>query len=117
VLRREAQVPGRYGIEVSSDGTNGIHLLVSGEVDLANAQLLLDAIMSVVPQPLHEVKADLSGVTFMDSNGLAAILQAQRQLLEQQVRFVLVNPSRQVALLLEVAGLDGFLSIEGPGVD
>jgi len=113
-------MPGRYGVEVTSDGTNGIRLLISGEVDLANAQLLLDAIMSVTPGPLHEVKADLSQVTFMDSNGLAAIIRAQEWLVDRQVRLVLVNPSSQVAQLVRVAGLEGFFSVERaerPAVD
>ena len=110
-------MPGRYGVEVTSDGTNGIRLLVSGEVDLANAQLLLDAIMSVAPGPLREVKADLSAVTFMDSSGLAAIVRAQEWLLDRQVRLVLVNPSSQLEQLVQSAGFEGFFSIEGPGVD
>lgn len=110
-------MPGRYGIEVTSDGTNGVRLLISGEVDLATAQHLVDAIMGVTPEPLHEVKADLSAVTFMDSNGLAALINSQRQLVERQVRLVLVNPSSQVAQLMQLAGLEGFFSIEGPGID
>jgi anti-sigma B factor antagonist len=115
--REEPLMPGRYGVEVTSDGTNGIRLIISGEVDLANAQMLLEAIMSVTPEPLHEVKADLSAVTFMDSSGLAVIIQAQQKLLEHQVRLVLVNPSSQVALLVQVAGLEGFFTIERSGVD
>jgi anti-sigma B factor antagonist len=105
-------MPGRYGVEVSSGGANGVRLRISGEVDLANAELLLDTIMSLAPEPMHEVVADLTAVTFMDSSGLAALIQAQERLLTRQVRFVLVNPSSQIQLLLSVAGLEGFFSVE-----
>jgi anti-anti-sigma factor len=110
-------MPEPYGIEVVPSGDNGIRLCVSGEVDLANAQMLFEAMTSALLKPMQEVIVDLSEVTFMDSTGLAALVGAHRLLLDDQVRLVVMNPSRQVSHLMDVAGLGGYLSIEGGWVN
>jgi len=106
-------MPTQFRVEVLNDGANGARLRASGDVDLATATRLFETIMAVAPAPFHEVVVDLHGVTFMDSTGLSALIRAHRQLLSRDVRLVLVDPSPQVAHLVEVAHVEGYLNVEG----
>jgi anti-sigma B factor antagonist len=76
-------------------------VVVVGEIDLATASMLSDAIAAVS----GPVVIDLSGVTFMDSAGVR-VLVGQRQCREASGdRFELVALSRPVQRVLEVAGV------------
>jgi anti-anti-sigma factor len=101
-----------YGVEVVSDGVNGVRLNVSGDVDQATAGHLLETVYGITPAPMHELMIDLEAVTFMDSRGLAALLEAHRHLEGRQVRLSLTNVSSVVASLLRSAGLDGYLNVD-----
>ena len=102
-----------YTVEIGTGSANGVHLRVTGDLDLASSGMLLETITGVAPPPMHEVVVDLAAVGFMDSSGLAALVQAHARLLDQQVRLVLVHPSTQVRQLLQVTGADHHLNVEG----
>ena len=105
---------GHHEVEITSaNGANGVRLHVSGDVDMATAGRLLATIVSVAPPPMHEVVVDLEDVSFMDSTGLTALTQAHQQLLDRQVRLVVVNVTPQIATLLDMTRLDGYLNVEG----
>ena len=53
--------------------TDGTRVGVSGELDVASATQLRDALESV--EPAQRVLLDLSGVSFIDSTGLHLLLQ------------------------------------------
>jgi anti-anti-sigma factor len=54
---------------------------------------------------LHELLDHLAGVTFMDSGGLRAVLQACTDLGDRG-EVLLVDPSDQVRRLLEITGVE-----------
>ena len=101
-----------YGVEVVADGVNGVRLNVSGDVDQATAGHLLETIRSVTPDPMQELVVDLAAVTFMDSRGLAALMEAHRHLDARQVRLSLTHVSSVVASLLQTSGLEGYLNVD-----
>jgi anti-anti-sigma factor len=51
-----------------------------------------------------DVDIDCSGVTFIDSSGLRALLEAEQRLRAEDRRLVLVDPSAVVVRLLEITG-------------
>lgn len=107
-----------FGVEVANNGANGSHILVSGEVDIASAGVLVGTIMSVAPGPMQEVIVDLGSVTFIDSTGLSGLVSAHRRLAERQVRLVVIGPSPRVLELMRITGIEGVLNIEnGSGAD
>lgn len=77
-------------------------LRLAGEVDMATAPSLVSAFRDLADQSLTEVVIDASGVSFMDSSGLHALIQGKRIIHETGSRILLVT-SRPVRLLLEVA--------------
>jgi anti-anti-sigma factor len=88
-------------------------LAVSGDVDLATADELrgagLDALGEATAEPL---RIDLSGVTFLDSSALNALI-AIRNASERAV--VLVSPSRSTLRILQLTALDTVFVIDSGG--
>jgi anti-anti-sigma factor len=75
-------------------------LLVEGDVDLANADELAEALRQSIASGVRTV--DLSGVSFLDSEGLRTLMRAALTM-DGQAPLVLRGPSRSVRRLLDVA--------------
>lgn len=74
---------------------------VSGEVDTHTADELHRALLDQAQITTERVVLDMSGVTFMDSTGLRALVTAARHTPIQ-----VVHPSDLVATLFFVTGLE-----------
>jgi anti-sigma B factor antagonist len=86
-------------------------LRVQGEVDFASAQVLATELGKVEDSP--QVVADLRGVTFMDSTGLAVLVHFDLRMQSKQRAFALLVADGQVRNLLELTGLTDQLVIGG----
>jgi anti-sigma B factor antagonist len=64
----------------------------NGHLDLATSRALAGRLGEAVGQAVEGVVLDLSGVTFMDSTGLAVVLKAHARLQRQGRRLVIVAP-------------------------
>jgi anti-anti-sigma factor len=73
---------------------------LEGELDMASAEVLLSRVDGA--RGAGELVLDMTGVTFMDSSGLRAILQLA-QSRNGNGPVVLRRPSQPVARLLEIA--------------
>ncbi len=82
---------------------------VEGEVDLATAADLLEMILTVHRVDDRDVLVDFAGVTFLDSTGIAALVQAHKLMREKECRLRLTNTCPHVATVLEVTGVDRML--------
>jgi anti-sigma B factor antagonist len=78
---------------------------VSGELDVASAQVLEEALTEVCSSGAKELVLDLAGVEFMDSTGLRTILQGRKLCEIHQCRYRLTPAQRQVERVLEVTGV------------
>jgi anti-sigma B factor antagonist len=83
------------------------------EVDAATAPLIDEHTSGAVQAGRRHVVFDLSGVTFMDSQGVNALLRADRTLAAVGGRLRLRAPSPPVRLVLRVAGVDHHVPVEG----
>jgi anti-sigma B factor antagonist len=83
---------------------------VAGELDLATAPSLTAALQAALASGAREIWIDLSGVTFMDSSGLHALLAVRDQLHDGR-RLVLIAPPGRVRRLLELTGVDGIFAV------
>src|SRR4051812_537269 len=92
--------------------TGGDHeggVALSGEGDLAAREECMAALMAAVSAaPL--VVVDLSGVTFLDSSGVHALVTAYRAALDRGGRLTIVNASGMVEHVLDITGVGGLLS-------
>jgi anti-sigma B factor antagonist len=88
---------------------------LEGELDIATAddlsKVLRDAVADKERDP---VELEFSGVSFMDSSGLRALLEAAG-LLNGNGSFVILNPSTQVRRVLDISIPGGTPGLEVRG--
>lgn len=87
-------------VEVGEDA-DGPVIVITGELDISNVASVQAAIdLVLVGKPTY-VRFETSGLTFIDSSGIAVLVRAAKAV--DRVR--LVNPSRIVCRVVEISGL------------
>src|SRR5262245_24410221 len=89
--------------ELSFDGDLAL-VTAEGEVDVAVSQELEDLLMTLVADA-RLIRVDASRMTFLDCSGLNALLRASSSVRERGGDLHIVEPTRAVRRLLELAGL------------
>ena len=84
-------------------------LALSGELDIASAQILDEALAEACSDGAKEVIIDLGGIEFMDSEGLNVILRGRMRCEEHECAYSLTPAQRPVEHVFEVTGLRGRL--------
>lgn len=92
------------------DGDDGTTLVLRGELDASNASAVTERVEACAGEVVH---LDLTGVTFMDSSGLAALIQAQRRLRTGGRRLAITETSEPVQRVLDLAGVAEHLGASG----
>lgn len=87
----------------SIDGVD--FLMVEGEIDVATAPRLIAALNDAVTQAVRSVVIDLSSVGFMDSTGLALLINAHRRLTRQRKGFAVVCPQGPLWRVFELTDM------------
>lgn len=88
-----------------------LRVRLSGEIDAETGVSLRDAVASFDPRRHRSIELDLSAVTFIDSSGIGALVQARRVADEGGARIVLVHPSHPVVRVLALVGLEGYFAV------
>lgn len=81
-------------------------LTVAGELDMSNSRELRRRVERAVRDGRTRIVIDLTGLTHMDSSGMAALIDAHQLAHERGGRLVLVIASESVRRTVEVRGLD-----------
>lgn len=91
----------------AGNGDDGRAVLrVSGELDTEVADELRQAGLDAVAANPAGFAIDLSGITFIDSRGVAALIAINNELQPPHPPLTLAKPSRPVRRILELTGLD-----------
>ena len=77
-------------------------VVLPAEIDLSNAQLVLDALAAVIRRGVRLVVADMSGTVFCDCSGVAAFAAAWRQAAAAGTDLRIVITHRQVRRLFQL---------------
>ena len=85
-------------------------LSLAGELDLADAPALREALRRAVERSPKRLVVDLTDVTFVDSTILGALVEARSALGGDA--FALAAPGLEVRRALEVSGLDRHFTID-----
>jgi anti-sigma B factor antagonist len=86
----------------------GVHVVaLHGELDIVSAYDLAVALVEVAGST---VVVDLSGLTFIDSSGISALVMAKNRILaDGRGRLLLTNPRGIVRAALEIVGLSSWI--------
>ena len=96
------------GINTGVDPTGVAIVTVSGDLDISNAATLERAVAPITAERPERLIFDLSGLRFMDSAGIAVLLDAAGKVKAVQLR----DPSPAVRRVVELTGLTDVLSME-----
>lgn len=83
---------------------------LAGEIDLENAGAVRRAILDNLKKG-RDVMIDLSQVTYIDSSGIASLVEGLQVARKQKNDLVLVSVSQRVRRVLELARLDKVFAI------
>ena len=87
-------------------------VFLSGELDHHAAHGAIETIDKLVDQNLPvRTTLDFTGLTVMDSSGIAVVLRAKRRMESMQGSLSVVNIPRQAARVLETAGLGRHINL------
>ena len=84
---------------------------VNGDVDLENSDGLRDQVSNAL-EANTAVSLDMSEVSYIDSSGVAALIESRQKADEGGKDFKLLKPSESVVSVLKMAKLDTFFVIE-----
>jgi anti-anti-sigma factor len=103
----------QFEITVVDRGTDTpIVLELRGDLDLDSAGILADRVGDLLARGVHGLHIDCAGVSFVDSSGLKALLDADRQATGRGIPFRVVSASEQLRELVAMTGTAELL----PGV-
>ncbi len=80
-------------------------LTVEGELDIATAPRMLAALNEALAEMAFPLIVDLSRVVFMDSTGLALLMNARRRVRRRGQGFAIVCPGGPIARVFEIADM------------
>jgi anti-sigma B factor antagonist len=93
-------------LAVERRSEDGVELvLVEGEVDIATASKLISVLNSSVAEAIKSVIVDLTRVGFMDSTGLALLINTRRRLSLRRKGFAVVCPPGQLRRVFEITDM------------
>jgi anti-sigma B factor antagonist len=97
-------------IETSGDNEKMV-LAVRGDVDLYTSPELRTALLNAISTDPETVAVRLGDVTYMDSSGIATLIQGLRTAREKKIAFLLVAPSKSVMRVMQIAKFDTVFEI------
>lgn len=82
-----------------------------GEIDLSCSAHLRDKLQDVVSSRPKRIVIDLNGVNYMDSSGIATLVEALQMARRDEASLVLCGLTERVKAIIELARLDQIFEI------
>lgn len=99
-------------MKIATTNDHGIEFIaVEGEVDMSVALKLREAIMQACQRCSRGVGVDLGGVPYMDSSGLAILIEGMQWSRKEGGRFLLVGVQQRVLDTIRLARLNDFFEM------
>jgi anti-sigma B factor antagonist len=105
VERREVKRECPFPAGAEAVAVGGRAVARDGELDIASCPQLVATVLQICSMGTSALVLDLSGVTFMGSTGLSAILSARGLCAKHGCEFMLIPGPDQVQRLFELAGV------------
>ena len=87
-------------------------LPLEGEIDLHISPRVESSLASIIAERPEHIVVDLSGVTFIDSSGLAVLINAMQDVKQYGGKLTLAGINSNIRSIFELARLDQFFLID-----
>lgn len=92
--------------------TGRLTIFLSGELDHHEAKCTINTIDELLDEYLpRDCVLDLSGLTFMDSSGIAVIIRTSRRMKALGGRVWIENPAKQAQRVIDASGIDRLVPV------
>jgi anti-sigma B factor antagonist len=99
-------------MEISVENRDGVVVLKpSGDVDLSSSRELQQSVKQAMEGKPSRVVVDLANVPYMDSSGVATLVEAMQIARKQSTKLVLCAMQSKVRSIFEIARLDRVFTI------
>ncbi len=88
-------------------------LAPTADIDMSRSPELRSMLRQEMGRGVHKIVIDLESVQYMDSSGLATLVEAMRNASGNDTKLVICNMNPKVSAIFEIARLDSFFSIVG----
>jgi anti-anti-sigma factor len=95
-------------IETRFEGA-GVTITAEGELDYTTSPRFLACVREVLDNDPRSINVDVHALTFTDSSGLAALLQARGLVHDAGVAFRISRPSPRLLRIVELTGTKEYL--------
>ncbi|HWC16710.1 MAG TPA: STAS domain-containing protein [Terriglobales bacterium] len=104
------------GVEITiTYGDEGVTLSLKGRLNIESSPLLRDRLLALLRDlPVKKVIIDLRKISYIDSSGVATLIEALKIARHRSVRFHLKGLEGRLLHLFEVTGLVALFDINGP---
>ena len=93
-------------VSIDVDDRDALTVVLRGELDFTQAPQVVAVVREAIgTQRPHVVRVDLAEVSFLDSSGIGALVQAMKAADQVNAEFAVQHPTEQVFDQLSVAGL------------
>jgi anti-sigma B factor antagonist len=93
-------------LAVERSRVDGYELLtVEGELDIATASRMIASLNEAIAEVETPLVVDLTEVVFMDSTGLALLMNARRRMVRLGHGFAIICPNGPIARVFEIADM------------
>jgi anti-anti-sigma factor len=107
----EPRPPDQLLIHRRADQPGTVTLAVSGEIDLASAELFGQELAQAERDDPDAIVLDLAGLDFIDSTGIVHLLRAQQRAEQSGHRLTLTNVPAHAERLFKLTGIEKHLEI------
>ncbi|MDA1001126.1 MAG: STAS domain-containing protein [bacterium] len=93
-------------MEIRTEMQDGVTLVqLSGEVDMSNSPTVRDVLMKLAGQKTSPIVVELSGVSYMDSSGIATLVEGLQETMSYGGQFRLASLTPKVKQVFDLARL------------
>jgi anti-anti-sigma factor len=101
--------PERFAVTGINSGQRSVNVALHGELDAATALILHGQLAFFHVDNPWVMVADMSDVSYVDLDGITAIVDARQALRSRSCTLTITNPSTTVRLMLELCDLTGMV--------
>ena len=100
-------------VSIGAENENETVVKVVGELDLATAPRLREALVDLSKKGARRVTVDLADMEFIDSTGLSVLMAAWKRMRENGGDLALQSPSASAMKVFEITGATRLFTITG----